>query len=106
MSSEKAMRRVGTSLMRLEGAPHPARARDLAEGADMRQARRPIAGFEQHAFDLFARLARAVPRAATQLARFLERPGPRGKRLFAKRFRGAVCHRERMTLSVSKGRES
>ena len=32
----------------LEGVPHHARARDLAEGADVRQPRRPIAGLEDH----------------------------------------------------------
>ena len=44
-----------------EGGPHHGRAGDLAEGADMRQARRAVAGLEQHRRR--RRLARASSRS-------------------------------------------
>ncbi len=49
MSSEKQSSRVGTRSARqeAEGGAHHGRARDLAERADMRQARRAVAGLEQ-----------------------------------------------------------
>ena len=53
----------------LEGVAHHAGARDLAKGADMRQAGGTVAGLEQH-MGLAAGLD-----APDQLARLLERPG-------------------------------
>ena len=54
-----------------EGVAHHRGARYLAEGADMRQARRAVAGLEDHLI-----LGRALePR--DDLARLLERPGVR-----------------------------
>ncbi len=62
---------------RVEGMPHPGRARHFAECADMGQARRAIAGLEH---DLVHRLTggAALFDPADELARFLERPDPRG----------------------------
>ena len=51
-----------------EGVTHPGGARHLAEGADMRQARRPVAGFEQR-----LALARGG-NTVGNLLRLLERP--------------------------------
>ncbi len=62
----------GLDLVRGEGAKgmaHHGGARDLAEGADMRQARRAIAGLEDHL------VLGAAGEARDDLARFLERPG-------------------------------
>ena len=70
MSSEKQSSRVGTSRQQLEGAAHHGGARHFAEGADMRQARRTIAGFEQHFV-----LCPCVSHAREDLAGFLKRPG-------------------------------
>ena len=59
-----------------EGVPHHGRARHLAEGADMRQARRPVAGLEDD-FGFFRALE-----TLDQLARLFERPGlGHGRRL-------------------------
>ncbi len=73
MSSEKQRRRVLHLALgqHLEGVAHHGGARDLAEGADVRQARRAVAGLEQHrplaaALDLFE--------PGDQAARLLERP--------------------------------
>ncbi|MEI9930928.1 MAG: hypothetical protein WDM89_10355 [Rhizomicrobium sp.] len=49
----------------LKCAPHPCRARDFAEGADMRQAGRAIAGLEQNFLYFFALAARRSRRATT-----------------------------------------
>ena len=71
MSSEKAIRRVGMRVagQDAEGMAHHAGARDLAERADMRQARGAVAGLEQ-------RLLLAGPfQPFDELARLLERPG-------------------------------
>ena len=59
-----------------EGAAHHAGAGDLAEGADMRQAGRAVAGLEQHAL-LTARL-----NSFDELSRLFERPGGRDARGF------------------------
>ena len=56
-----------------EGGPHHGGARDLAEGADMRQARRAVAGLEQDA----ARGIAALLEPRDDLPRLLERPGLR-----------------------------
>ena len=74
MSSEKQMRRVCTLALgeHLEGVPHHARARDLAEGADVRQPRRPIAGLEDDGLVL---AALELVEARDEPARLLERPG-------------------------------
>ena len=71
MSSEKASSRVAMRVVgqHAEGVAHHGRARDLAEGADMRQARGAVAGLEQHFV-----LAGALD-ARDELARLLERPG-------------------------------
>ena len=52
-----------------EGVAHHGRAGDLAEGADMGEARRAVAGLEDH-----LGLWRAL-QALDQLSRLLERPG-------------------------------
>ena len=54
-----------------ESVPHHGGARHFAEGADMRQARGPVAGLED---DLVLGL---LLQARDDLARFLERPGVR-----------------------------
>ncbi len=59
-----------------ERAAHHAGARDLAEGADMRQAGRAVAGLEQHA------LLTAGFHAFDELSRLFERPGGRDARGF------------------------
>ena len=70
MSSEKAMSRVMTvsPVKHAEGVAHHGRARDFAESADMRQARRAVAGLEEHiGLGRRARAARsacALPRTA------------------------------------------
>ena len=69
---EQPGRNVGA--MTLEGAAHHGGAHHLAEGADMRQARRAVAGLEQHI--AFGRRRFLVAR--DQLARLLEGPGARG----------------------------
>ena len=56
---------------RMEGVAHHRRAQHFVERADMRQARRAIAGFEQ---DRCA-TGLAVRKAFQQLARLFERPG-------------------------------
>jgi hypothetical protein len=56
-----------------KGVAHHGGARDLAEGADMRQAGRAIAGLEQH----ITLVRRRAPGARHQLARLLEGPGLR-----------------------------
>ncbi|MGY4342366.1 hypothetical protein ACVWW3_007272 [Bradyrhizobium sp. LM2.9] len=53
----------------MEGVPHHRCARDLAEGADMRQAGRAVAGFEQHL------VLRAFLQPRDNGLRLLERPG-------------------------------
>ena len=57
-----------------EGAADPTGARNLAEGADVRQARGAVAGFEQN---IGFRLARGLVafHALEKLAGFLEGPG-------------------------------
>jgi hypothetical protein len=52
-----------------KGMTHHGRARDLAEGADMRQARRAIAGLEQHF------VLRPLFQARDNRPRLFERPG-------------------------------
>ena len=52
-----------------KGVAHHGRARDFAERAEMRQARRSVTGLEDH---FFARRAR---HALDQFSRFFERPG-------------------------------
>ena len=74
MSSEKQNSRVGTSLRPLEGLAHHGGAHDLAERADMRQARRAVAGLEQH----IALGRRFAADAGDELAGFFERPRARG----------------------------
>jgi hypothetical protein len=69
MSSEKATRRVGMASPDPEGVAHHARARHLAERADMRQARGAIPCLEESLL-----LARAFE-PLDQLACLLERPG-------------------------------
>ena len=73
-------RRIAGQL--LIGMADEARARDLVEGADVRQARGPVTGLEDH------RRASRLPvgPALQQLARFLVRPGPGGHRGISKRF--------------------
>ena len=58
----------------LEGMADHARARDLAEGADVRQAGRAVAGLEDHGF-VGGALQAVQP--LDQPARLLERPGAR-----------------------------
>ena len=73
MSSEKAISRVLTlsSVSDAEGVAHHGGARDLAEGADMRQAGGAVAGLENDfVLGIFLQ-----PRH--DLARLLERPGAR-----------------------------
>ena len=67
---EQPRRHVGEAR---EGLTHHGRAHDLAEGADMRQARRPVAGLEQH----MALVRRRAADAREQPARLVERPGAR-----------------------------
>ena len=55
---------------RLEGAAHHARARHLAEGADMRQAGGAVAGGKDH----LAAMPAGFLHAGDQLACLLERP--------------------------------
>ena len=75
----------------LEGVPHHGRARHLAEGADVRQPRRPVAGLEDHRL-VGAALERFQP--LDDLARLLERPGARllrgGQRGFERLRHGRV----------------
>ncbi len=84
MSSEKQRSRVGTvSPVRTpEGGPDHGGAGDLAEGADMRQAGRAVAGLED---DVGARCSLAVAEARDDLAGLLERPCLRPLRRFAER---------------------
>ena len=51
----------------LEGMAHPGGARDLAEGADMRQAGGAIAGLEQHALDRLSGRLRGFSTRASSL---------------------------------------
>ena len=69
--AEQPRRHVGQPLERLA---HHGRAHDLAEGADMRQAGRAVAGLEQH----IALGRRFAADAGDQLAGFFERPRARG----------------------------
>ena len=89
----------------LEGVPHPAGARHLAEGPDVRQPGRAITGLEQNALYRLASLLARLD-AGQQLAGLLEGPSLGGKRLFAFYFYGRVHFSLKTGLSVSKGRES
>ena len=79
MSSLKAIRREGRPVSSVEGAAHPGGARDLAEGADMRQAGGAVAGLEQRArpcrISPAARRPCALPRRARPSRRRDRRAG-------------------------------
>ena len=88
-----------------EGLAHPAGAGHLAERADMREARRAIAGLEHDAGCRLSGLGAPFD-SRQQLAGFLERPGLGVKRLFPQIFHELFHVSLGLTLSVSKGRES
>ncbi len=62
----------------LVGVADEGRARDFVEGADVRQARGAVAGFEDHRLPVGSLWRLALGPALQQLARFLVRPRLRG----------------------------